>query len=118
MIRPRLSARILIFDRDDYTCYLCGKRKTANELHVDHVYPHSKGGSTSLKNLRTACKKCNLEKRDKEDFQQIVDYILDDPDGEFIWLSPELKKFDIRFVIAAIKLILLGQLKVKKGKPS
>ncbi len=57
-IDSRLRERIL--KRDGYKCRYCGNEK--EPFHIDHVYPHSKGGETSYNNLVTACKKCNLSK--------------------------------------------------------
>ena len=57
-IDSRLRERIL--KRDGYKCRYCGN--TNEPFHIDHVYPHSKGGETSYNNLVTACKKCNLSK--------------------------------------------------------
>lgn len=46
-------------------CYLCGKFVPYEEMTVDHVIPRSKGGSSSLKNLRPTHRKCNSDKGDK-----------------------------------------------------
>lgn len=35
-------------------------------LHVDHVIPWSKGGETTLENLRVLCSVCNIGKSDVE----------------------------------------------------
>jgi len=42
-------------------CWMCGGPKE----HIDHVKPLSKGGAHMLCNLRPACAKCNLTKKDK-----------------------------------------------------
>lgn len=60
-ISDKLREKILI--RDNYTCRYCGTK--SGPFHIDHVYPHSKGGVTLEENLVTACVKCNMEKRDK-----------------------------------------------------
>lgn len=63
------SARLIMMvkDRDRYTCRACG-RSPANDigtkLHVDHIFPWSKGGETELDNLQTLCQDCNLAKGD------------------------------------------------------
>lgn len=52
-------------DRLDYygrKCWIC---KEAPYEHLDHVKPISKGGAHMLSNLRPACAKCNLSKKDK-----------------------------------------------------
>ena len=54
------EARESIFKRDLYTCRYCGN--TAPPFHIDHVYPFSKGGETSIENLVTACADCNMGK--------------------------------------------------------
>jgi Homing endonuclease associated repeat/HNH endonuclease len=61
----RLRAVVLI--RDNCICKLCGNSpaKDANTvMHVDHVYPWSKGGETVKENLQTLCAKCNIGKSD------------------------------------------------------
>ena len=60
-----LSLRYKILVRDKFKCSLCGNSPSVDPkccLHVDHVYPDSKGGKTTLDNLRTLCKNCNLGK--------------------------------------------------------
>lgn len=62
---PSLSVRYNVLKRDHFKCVICGKSpaKTSGvELHIDHIIPWSKGGETTLKNLRTLCSKCNLGK--------------------------------------------------------
>ena len=53
--------RELCFERDDYTCVWCGEFEGVT-LHLDHLYPVSKGGSNEHENLVTACGRCNLGK--------------------------------------------------------
>jgi hypothetical protein len=52
-----------VFSRDGYRCQYCGE--AGGLLEVDHVKAHSKGGSSDIDNLVTACKSCNCSKRDK-----------------------------------------------------
>jgi Homing endonuclease associated repeat/HNH endonuclease len=59
----RLRARVLM--RDGAMCQLCGASpQSGAKLHVDHVVPWSKGGSTTLENLRILCVQCNIGKGD------------------------------------------------------
>lgn len=62
------TLRTKVFERDGFTCCYCGA-SLANgrtvELHCDHIYPISKGGTTRMNNLQTLCKSCNLNKGDK-----------------------------------------------------
>ena len=48
-----------IWERDDYTCKHCGKKR---ELSIDHIIPESKGGTLDPDNLQTLCKSCNSRK--------------------------------------------------------
>lgn len=43
-----------------------------NEYHVDHVFPVSRGGSNSKRNIQLLCPRCNLQKYDKtmEEFME------------------------------------------------
>jgi hypothetical protein len=61
----REQGRFLIFERDNFTCFYCGKKSYCDGvgLHCDHLIPLSKGGKTIASNLVTACQQCNTEKR-------------------------------------------------------
>ncbi|MBG6311018.1 HNH endonuclease [Pseudomonas aeruginosa] len=54
--RGKFKKRIL--DRDNNQCVLCTRR---DQLTLQHVRPHSKGGETSFRNLVTLCAPCNQE---------------------------------------------------------
>lgn len=43
----------------------CGKAPPDVKLHIDHIFPASKGGNSKYENLRYLCEKCNLSKSDK-----------------------------------------------------
>ena len=57
------KVREQVFRRDKYTCQYCGAK--ARKLHCDHIYPLSRGGSNEMRNLVTACQRCNQSKHDK-----------------------------------------------------
>lgn len=63
--------RLAIFKRDDFTCVYCGYvgisfgQEVGADLHVDHVVPVSRGGSSDPENLVCSCAKCNTSKKDK-----------------------------------------------------
>lgn len=54
---PR-ALREAVIARDGYRCAVCG---CAELLQCDHVIPASRGGPTSLDNLRLLCQRHNLE---------------------------------------------------------
>ena len=58
--------RFEVFKRDSFTCQYCGKAAPEVILHLDHIYPVSKGGTNELLNLVTACDGCNLGKSDNK----------------------------------------------------
>ena len=54
--------RLVIWRRDDETCQNCGQEIVFDEMHADHVVPHSQGGKTTLENGQTLCAACNTSK--------------------------------------------------------
>jgi hypothetical protein len=62
-------SRQFIYERDNWTCYLCG---TSVDRHsspldplyptLDHVMPLALGGTHTADNLRLACRACNMAK--------------------------------------------------------
>lgn len=60
-----LRFRFTVLKRDMFTCQYCGRTPQMGAvLHVDHIHPESKGGTTELENMVTACFECNLGKTD------------------------------------------------------
>ena len=57
--------REVVYERDNAICYLCGKHIDFVDLHVDHVFPLSKGGTHTYDNVKATHKRCNLKKKDK-----------------------------------------------------
>ena len=70
-----LALRYRVLVRDKFRCVICGASPAKDgtvELHVDHIFPWSRGGQNTEENLRTLCFKCNLGKGAKvEDAQPI-----------------------------------------------
>lgn len=62
--RKTISTKVrkLIFERDAYRCVKCSSHIN---LCLDHIFPHSLGGSDEPENLQTLCWVCNNRKRDK-----------------------------------------------------
>ena len=77
--RARLSAalveqvdRAVVFERDDWTCHLCGGAidPTLSGRHrwgptIDHVVPLSRGGLHCYANVRAAHLRCNASRGDR-----------------------------------------------------
>lgn len=63
------SLRYDVMKRDGFKCCICGAsaKEDGIKLHVDHIIPVSKGGTTVMSNLRTLCNHCNMGKSDKYD---------------------------------------------------
>lgn len=64
---PSLRLKFLVMRRDRFACCHCGKSPSQNpgiQLHIDHIVPSSKGGTTILDNLQTLCQSCNIGKSD------------------------------------------------------
>ena len=61
-----LKLRDKIFSRDNYKCVFCGRgQRDGVKLHIDHIVPVSKGGSSEADNLQTLCEECNLGKSNR-----------------------------------------------------
>lgn len=64
---PGYRLRFIVMKRDNFKCRLCGASPAKDpsvELHVDHIVPWSRGGESTIDNLQTLCKRCNLGKSD------------------------------------------------------
>jgi hypothetical protein len=64
------AERFRVLERDGFRCVYCGKSAVdgaclSAAFHIDHVYPHSRGGGDEEVNLVTACLDCNLGKGDR-----------------------------------------------------
>lgn len=58
--RTALSRRA-VFARDDHRCQYCGAMADS----IDHIVPRSRGGLHVWENVAAACRRCNLDKRDR-----------------------------------------------------
>ena len=52
----------VVLIRDLWTCKACGERLTRATAHIDHIFPWSRGGTTSVLNAQALCQRCNLTK--------------------------------------------------------
>ncbi|WP_170222754.1 HNH endonuclease [Rarobacter faecitabidus] len=64
-------ARDDVFSRDGHRCQICGERVNEptpfdpQSATVDHIIPLSMGGEHSMRNVQTACLRCNSAKQDR-----------------------------------------------------
>lgn len=57
------TKRLAIYLRDGMACAWCGAGiESGVQLTLDHLKPHSKGGSNHESNLVTCCKHCNTSR--------------------------------------------------------
>lgn len=62
----RQDKRLAIYIRDGFACMWCGESVEDGAcLTLDHVRPHSKGGSNDESNLVTCCERCNKRRQDR-----------------------------------------------------
>lgn len=64
--------RYQILERDEFACRYCGANGPGTFLEVDHVVPHSRGGSNDTWNLTAACQPCNAGKTDRMPTDEII----------------------------------------------
>jgi hypothetical protein len=50
--------------RDNYLCQICHTHVPDDQIELDHLIPISKGGPTTVENLRLLCRPCNRKKSD------------------------------------------------------
>lgn len=55
--------RQTVIKRDGETCRYCGEKTSS--IHIDHIFPLSRGGTNDLWNLTVSCSRCNISKKDK-----------------------------------------------------
>ena len=61
--KPISKAKIIAaMQKSGGACVACG---SPDQLQVDHIEPHSRGGTDDIENLQMLCKPCNSSKRDK-----------------------------------------------------
>ncbi len=81
-----IDLKVEIIERDGFKCQLCGKFITSDKdarrlakhgcgmYHIDHIVPVNQGGRATLENLRLTCPTCNLKRKRKYTFKEIVDF--------------------------------------------
>lgn len=48
----------------DCRCFGCARHESEGVLHIDHIFPQSKGGTAAFRNLQPLCERCGNEKGD------------------------------------------------------
>ena len=75
----RQAKRLAIYMRDGLACAYCGAAiEDGTQLTLDHVKPHSHGGTNEATNLVTACHRCNSARADRPVAQfarTVADYL-------------------------------------------
>jgi 5-methylcytosine-specific restriction endonuclease McrA len=60
------TIREKVIRRERWHCFYCGRsgwyQNKETDIHVDHIFPYSEGGTCELENLIAACVDCNFEK--------------------------------------------------------
>ena len=54
--------KLIILQRANYRCEICGVMLTPDNFHADHKIPYSRGGKTEVYNGQALCLTCNLKK--------------------------------------------------------
>lgn len=63
----RQEKRLAIYLRDGLACAYCGASvENGAKLSLDHIVPHSEGGSNRETNLVTCCSRCNSSRGARE----------------------------------------------------
>ena len=59
-----VELRAQVAAKAKFHCEYChsSERITSGPMHVEHIWPATKGGATTLENLAYACARCNLHK--------------------------------------------------------
>jgi HNH endonuclease len=60
---PR-QVMLKVVRRDNHVCQVCHAYVPDDEIEFDHIIPFSKGGPTTVGNLRLLCRTCNRKKSD------------------------------------------------------
>ena len=67
-VTVRKDLRLAVYLRDDFRCLYCLadlRDADPRDITLDHLTPHSKGGSNEAGNLICACRSCNCSRGDQ-----------------------------------------------------
>lgn len=60
---PR-DVMLRVVRRDNHVCQVCFQCVPDTDVEFDHLIPYSKGGPTTVDNIRLLCRPCNRKKSD------------------------------------------------------
>lgn len=95
-----IDMKAQIVERDGFKCKICGKFVTtcrdakrfvklgSGMFHIDHIVPVVQGGRATLENLQLTCPECNLKKKKRFTFKEILAFSNDQNDSQNI--SPQV----------------------------
>ena len=63
--------RMDIIERDRWRCYMCNALLEFSQIELDHLIPHSRGGSSESSNLAVSCMQCNRSKGSRIGIRQL-----------------------------------------------
>jgi hypothetical protein len=64
---PTQGMKLKVALRDNCVCQECRSTLLPDEIEYDHIIPYSKGGPTSVENLRVLCRTCNRARGNRVD---------------------------------------------------
>ena len=64
-----------VYEKFNGKCAYCGKNIEFDDMTLDHVHPHSKGGTKTIENIYPCCHLCNVQKGSKsvEEFRKYLE---------------------------------------------
>jgi hypothetical protein len=89
-----LDLKVDIVERDGFKCKICGKYLTSCRdarrfvklglglFHIDHVVPLIQGGRATEENLRLTCPECNMKRKKRFTFKEILEFTIAEKRGE------------------------------------
>ena len=63
---------LVVLERDDGVCGICGGDVDPFDFHVDHIIPLSRGGSHTFDNVQASHPLCNARKASKLPWEMVA----------------------------------------------
>lgn len=85
-----VDMKAAVLERDGFKCRICGKYITSCKdakrfiklgsglYHIDHIVPLQQGGRATLENLQLTCPECNLKRKKKFSFKELLDITINE----------------------------------------